>query len=48
VQSRAVGATFDCILGHCVDAVSNLPAERIMPVGEMVDAALAALDSENW
>jgi len=24
--------------------VSNLPAERIMPVGEMVDAALAALD----
>lgn len=38
------GATSTAFLDTAEMPVSNLPAERVMPVGEMVDAALAGLD----
>ncbi len=44
VQVVLSGATSTAFWDTAGMPVSNLPAERIMPVGEMVDAALAALD----
>ena len=44
VQVVLSGATSTAFWDTAAVPVSNLPAERIMPVGEMVDAALAALD----
>ncbi len=44
VQVVLSGATSTAFWDTAGMPVGNLPAERIMPVGEMVDAALAALD----
>jgi uncharacterized protein len=44
VQVVLPGATSTALWDTAGMPVSNLPAERIMPVGEMVDAALAGLD----
>src|SRR6202030_3736498 len=44
VQVVLPGATATAFWDTAGMPVSNLPAERVMPVGEMVDAALAGLD----
>src|SRR5438445_9662598 len=44
VQVVLPGATPTAFWDTAGMPVSNLPAERVMPVGEMVDAALAGLD----
>jgi uncharacterized protein len=44
VQVVLAGATSTAFWDTAGMPVSNLPAEGIMPVGEMIDAALAALD----
>ena len=44
VQVVLPGATSTAFWDTAGMPVSNLPAERVMPVGEMVDAALAGLD----
>jgi len=41
---RVAGCNVDRILGHSRHAGHNLPPEIVMPVEEMVDAALAGLD----
>ena len=44
VQVVLSGATSTTLRDTAEMLVSNLPAERVMPVGEMVDAALVGLD----